>query len=99
MEHGLTISQVEVIPDPEDNREPEVVEQLEEHRGHEHSRGKELRGLEELQQNNSTLHHQKEYSQMVDTSDEEERDDKDEEWNEPFTSDYEKHFMPCIVDA
>ncbi|XP_026772684.3 interleukin 12 receptor, beta 2a, like [Pangasianodon hypophthalmus] len=99
MEYGLTISQVEVVPEPEVDHEPEV-EQPEEHREHRESRGKELQGFGGLEQNNSVLRHQKEYSQMIDSSDEEGRQDEDEEWNEePFPSDYEKHFLPCIVDA
>lgn len=95
-EHGLTISQVEVVPKPEVNHEPEV-EEPEEHR---EDRGKDLRGLEGLERDNPMLRRQKEYSQMIDGSDEEDRDDEDEEWNEqPSPSDYEKHFIPCIVDV
>lgn len=98
MEYGLTISQVEVVPEIQVNHEPEV-EQPENTENREH-RQKELQGLERLEQNNSTLPHQKEYSQMIDSSDEEGREDEDEDWNEQlFPSDYEKHFIPCIVDA
>ncbi|XP_060748666.1 interleukin 12 receptor, beta 2a, like isoform X2 [Tachysurus vachellii] len=101
MEHGLTISQVEVVPEVEVNHEPEV-EQPEEPREHDQSRGKELQGYEELKRNNSVLRRQKEYSQMIDSSDEEgkecEEDEWNEEWNEEtFPSDYEKHFLPCIM--
>uniref|UniRef100_A0A3B1K0D0 Fibronectin type-III domain-containing protein n=1 Tax=Astyanax mexicanus TaxID=7994 RepID=A0A3B1K0D0_ASTMX len=41
------------------------------------------------------------YSQMLDSSEEEaSRDDEYEEWEEQACpSDYEKHFMPCIQDA
>ncbi|KAK3552815.1 hypothetical protein QTP86_022564 [Hemibagrus guttatus] len=89
VEYGLTISQVEIVPEPEIHHEPEV-EQPEEHREQDQSREKELQGYGELEQNNSLLRRQKEYSQMIDSS--------DEEWNEePYPSDYEKHFLPCIV--
>lgn len=98
MEHSLTISQVEVVPEPEVDQEPEV-EQPEELREHRQSRGKELQGYGGLERNKSMLRHQKEYSQMIDSSDEEARENEDEEWNEQsFPSDYEKHFLPCIVD-
>lgn len=90
MESGLTISQVEVVPGPQVDHEAEE-KQPEEHRE---------QGLEGLEKNNSSLGHQKEYSQMIDSSDEDGREDEDEEWNEQmFPSDYEKHFIPCFVDV
>ncbi|XP_060757636.1 interleukin 12 receptor, beta 2a, like isoform X2 [Neoarius graeffei] len=96
MENSLIISQVEVVPEPEVNQEPEV-EQPEELREDGQSRGKELQGYGGLERNNSILRQQKEYSQMIDSSDEEANED--EEWNEQsFPSDYEKHFLPCTVD-
>ncbi|KAF4092781.1 hypothetical protein AMELA_G00024230 [Ameiurus melas] len=97
MEHGLTISQVEVVLEPEVDHEPEE-EVPEEEREHRHIREKELQGYGGLQPNNSVLGHQKEYSQMIDSSDEEGGENEVDEWNEqPFPSDYEKHFLPCFV--
>ncbi|XP_053467354.1 interleukin 12 receptor, beta 2a, like [Ictalurus furcatus] len=94
MEHGLTISQVEVVLEPEVDHEPEE-EQPEEDREHRHIREKELQGYGGLQKNNSVLGHQKEYSQMIDSSDEEGGENEVDE--QPFPSDYEKHFLPCFV--
>ncbi|GAA6100661.1 interleukin 12 receptor, beta 2a, like [Tachysurus ichikawai] len=76
-----------------------MVEQPEEHREHDQSRGKELQGYEELERNNSMLRRQKEYSQMTDSSDNDGKECEDE-WNkDPFLSVYEKHFLPCIMSV
>ncbi|TSO37046.1 Relaxin-3 [Bagarius yarrelli] len=95
MENGPTISHVIVVPEPEINYEFKVRESNK-HQENDHSGNKELqRNIS----NNSMPCHQKEYSQMIDDSDEEGRQYEDEEWNEePFSSDYEKHFLPCTVD-
>lgn len=99
IECGLTISQVEVVPELEIHHVPEV-EQPEEHREQDQSREKELQGYGELERDNSLLRHQTEYSQMIDSSDEDGRSCEAEEWNEDWNeepSGYEKHFMPCVV--
>ncbi|KAG7334994.1 hypothetical protein KOW79_001590 [Hemibagrus wyckioides] len=99
IEYGLTISQVEVVPELEIHHEPEV-EQPEEPREQDQSREEELQGYGELERDNSLLRRQKEYSQMIDSSDEDGRSCEAEEWNEDWNeepSGYEKHFMPCVV--
>ncbi|XP_062874922.1 interleukin 12 receptor, beta 2a, like [Trichomycterus rosablanca] len=84
----------ELQSEPEEDRE--LTGDMEE--GQQESRG--------MERSDSMLaHNRKEYSQVIDSSDEESRndeddDDDDEEWDEkPSSSDYERHFLPCIVDT
>ncbi|KAI5619200.1 hypothetical protein C0J50_21231 [Silurus asotus] len=97
MECGLAISQVEIVLKPKVDPEPEEEQELEEeHREQGQGREKELQRYDGVEQNNLMPSHQKEYSQMIDSSDE---DDGEDWYEQPFPSDYEKHFLPCIVEA
>lgn len=94
---NLLFSQIEIIPLPKPEKElPEPNEEDGELVG-------EVEGeLEsrDIESDSVRAFNKKGYSQVIDSSDEENRNDEDEEWCEkPSPSDYEKHFLPIIVDT
>ncbi|XP_066498334.1 interleukin 12 receptor, beta 2a, like isoform X2 [Hoplias malabaricus] len=115
LEHPLTISAVNVVMGPDNTIDPgsdhelivelpEVDQQKTWPEENGEDRGGALQesgGLERV--NSMLLHKTKDYRQVIDSSDEEanrEDEDEDEEWFEQTsTSDYEKHFLPCVQDA
>ncbi|XP_076853344.1 interleukin 12 receptor, beta 2a, like isoform X2 [Brachyhypopomus gauderio] len=92
---GKEIDGLLKVPEEEDEEEEE--EQLEEDPGPGEDVGQqepEHGGLERT--NSAVLDRRKDYSQMIDCDDEQ-GSGEDEDWDEqPYPSDYERHFLPCL---